>query len=77
MGIFGIFLWIMIAVSLYASIYFLFASEMSRLWKGVACALFLGSLALMFVPALSVHWGVPLAMQLFVGFWFVFYKKLE
>jgi hypothetical protein len=68
-----------IGVSIFATAYFWFVSEIGTKWKLLALVLTGTSLALQFAPALrsQVHFLVPLLMQALVGIWFIFYRTLR
>lgn len=63
-----------LGLSVAATIYFLISDEIGLVGKGIAFGLTGVSILLQIVPALEVHFLIPLAMQLIVCFWLVLFQ---
>jgi hypothetical protein len=66
-----------LVLSVVSSVYFVFFTEEDWKWKTLAGGTIILSLALQFVPALRVHFAIPLILQLLVAIWMVIYWKLD
>ncbi len=59
------------------SLYFMFLTEEDWKWKILAVGTMGVSMLLQFVPALQVHFVIPLVLQTLVSVWMVVYWKLD
>ena len=71
------FFWIPLGLSVGATAFVLVNDDFGKIAKAFVVALTLGAILLIFVPALRVHFLVPLAMQLIVCFWVALYLRLQ
>lgn len=62
---------------LVGSVYFIFFTEEDWKWKLLAGGTMIGSLLLQFVPALRVHFTIPVILQTAVAIWMITYWKLD
>ncbi len=64
-------------VGLVGSAYFVFFTEEDWKWKVLAAGIMAASLLLQFVPALQVHFIIPVILQTAVAIWMIIYWKLD
>ena len=64
-------------LGLVGSAYFVFFTEEDWKWKVLAAGTMIVSLLLQFVPALQVHFIIPVILQTLVAIWMVVYWKLD
>ena len=62
---------------LVGSVYFIFFTEEDWKWKLLAGGTMIVSLLLQFVPALRVHFTIPVILQTAVAIWMIVYWKLD
>jgi ABC-type siderophore export system fused ATPase/permease subunit len=65
------------ALGVVGSVYYVFFTEEDWKWKALAAGTMVLSLLLQFVPALRVHFSIPLILQTLVAVWMVVYWKLD
>ncbi len=72
-------MWLLpIVVSISSCVYFWLASDMHNRWKVLATAMVTAALAMQFTAlSESVHFLVPLLMEIGVGLWGLFCIKLD
>ena len=66
-----------LALGFVGSVYYVWFTDEDRKWKALASGTMIVSLALEFVPAIQVHFSVPLILQMLVAIWMVAYWKLD
>jgi hypothetical protein len=69
--------WIPLGLSVGGTAFILVNEDFGKFAKAFAVALTVGAILLIFVPALRVHFIIPLAMQLIVCFWVALYLRLQ
>ena len=68
-----------LVLSVIGSLFFFFAADTELKWKVTAIVLAIGAAAAQFtlVPAEVLHFGIPVAVQLVLCFWFVIYFQIS
>lgn len=74
---FSAFHFLPLALGFVGSVYFVWFTDEDRKWKALAAGTMIVSLALEFVPALQVHFSIPLILQMLVAIWMIAYWKLD
>jgi hypothetical protein len=69
--------WIPLGLSVGATVFMLMNDDFGKVAKAFAVALTGGAILFTFVPALRIHFFVPLAMQLIVCFWVALYLQIQ
>ena len=74
---YGLFMLLPMGLGLVGSVYYALFTDEDWKWKALAVGTMAVSFCLQFVPALQVHFTIPLILQTLVAIWMVTYWKLS